>query len=252
MNIVGNKVVILSAASNPALQHIPLFDFGEVVVISSREECNNLSPDFNILLIIPPFDQNLIIEFWERKFLNIRWVHTLSAGVDFITKLIGDCLVNSEISLTNGRGAFSSSLAEYILASALYFNKQISTLQNNRQERKWDKFVMPTLKGKTMGFIGYGDIAKSAARIAKSFDMKIAVFRRDPSKFQGDTENLVDVISTDSDAIFSTADFVVCTLPATPETIKFCSHQFGLMKDSAVFISCGRLVIMLLLRNYLF
>ena len=31
---------------------------------------------------------------------------------------------------------------------------------DNRSDRKWDKFVMAELRGKTMGLVGYGDIAK--------------------------------------------------------------------------------------------
>ena len=42
---------------------------------------------------------------------------------------------------------------------------------------------MPVLKGKTMGFIGFGHIAQHTARLAKhGFGMKILAVRRDPSK----------------------------------------------------------------------
>ena len=45
------------------------------------------------------------------------------------------------------------SLAEYVMAAALHFNKQIPRCQKNREEKKWDKFVMDTLDGKTIGFL---------------------------------------------------------------------------------------------------
>lgn len=45
------------------------------------------------------------------------------------------------------------SLAEFAMAAALHFNKQIPRCQDNRRNRKWDKFVMDTLDGKTIGFL---------------------------------------------------------------------------------------------------
>ena len=96
--------------------------------------------------------------------------------------------------LQNGRGAFSESLAEYVMAAALHFNKQIPRCQANRKAQKWDKFVMEvsnphpiltlpspvrhpilsqTLDGKTIGFLGFGHIAQRTATVAKAaFNMK--------------------------------------------------------------------------------
>jgi phosphoglycerate dehydrogenase-like enzyme len=241
------KIAILSALDNPALAAIPrsssVVDF---VVVSDREGCLQLGEQ-NIrpaaLVIIPPFRQSLVDEVWDTAFGDVRWVHTFSAGVDFIADLTERRLLDRpDVLLTNGRGAFSSSLAEYIIASAMHFNKQICRLQKNRSEAKWEKFVMHTLKGKKMGFIGYGDIAKSAATIAKNaFGMDISVYRRNIAKFETEAgASIVDEICDTSEAVFSTSDFVVCTLPGTPATANFCSSQFALMKPNAVFISCGR------------
>lgn len=127
------------------------------------------------------------------------------------------------------------------MASALHFNKQVCRLQSNRAEAKWDRFTMATLKGKTMGFIGYGDIAKSAAAMAKgAFGMSVAVYRRNAAKFAQEEAGLVDAICDTSEAVFATSDFVVCTLPGTEATSNFCSAQFEIMKPHSVFISCGR------------
>jgi phosphoglycerate dehydrogenase-like enzyme len=237
-------IAVLSNPGNPALNFLPqITNLTFHIYDSNIDQCH--FKECSGLVIIPPFDIKTLETIWNEKCHNVKWVHTFSAGVDFISSFITNYLLNNNrILLTNGRGAFSSSLAEYIITSALYFNKQITKLQNNKLNKKWDKFTMSTLKGKTMGFIGYGDIAKSAAKIAKlSFDMKIAVYRKDPSKFTNEvnTSNIVDYIYTDSNDIFATSDFVVCTLPSTSETINFCSiNEFELMKSNSVFISCGR------------
>ena len=57
-------------------------------------------------------------------------------------------------SLTNRTVPWAQeSLAAYAMAAALHFNKQIPRCQQNRKNRKWDKFVMDTLDGKTIGFL---------------------------------------------------------------------------------------------------
>ena len=39
------------------------------------------------------------------------------------------------------------------MAAAMHFNKQIPRCQENRKKKQWDKFVMDTLDGKTIGFL---------------------------------------------------------------------------------------------------
>eukprot|EP00929_Paragymnodinium_shiwhaense_P064316 TRINITY_DN32209_c0_g1_i1.p1 TRINITY_DN32209_c0_g1~~TRINITY_DN32209_c0_g1_i1.p1 ORF type:complete len:227 (-),score=42.61 TRINITY_DN32209_c0_g1_i1:10-690(-) len=134
----------------------------------------------------------------------------------------------------------------------LYFNKQVPRLQRNGAERKWEKFVMGELAGATVGFVGFGDIAQSTARLCKAFGMRILALRnRRPGKGEprGDSSganNLADVVyySEDDPArleLWRQADFVVCSLPGGQGTLKFCGEaQFGAMKKTAVFISLGR------------
>ena len=173
---------------------------------------------------------------------NIQWVHSLFAGVDALSSFTASHLSPNNVTLTNGRGAFSSSLAEYVMAAALHFNKSIPRLQSNQKHKTWEKFVMPTLKGKTMGFVGYGHIGTTTARLAKQFGMTVMALRRDPSK-----ESLyADVVLGNKDKLklFQDSDFVVSVLPGTAETMDYCSQpEFKAMKSSGVFISVGRGVV---------
>ena len=98
---------------------------------------------------------------------DVKWCHSFFAGVDALKGFIQNRLIGTDIPLSNGRGAFSSSLAEYAMCAALHFNKQITRCEQNRREKKWDKFVMNVMAGKTMGFVGFGDIAQMTANVAK-------------------------------------------------------------------------------------
>ena len=60
----------------------------------------------------------------------------------------------------------------------LHFDKQMVRVQKNRADRKWDKFIMSELRGKTVGFVGFGSIAQATARLCQAFGMRILALRR--------------------------------------------------------------------------
>ncbi|KAF8822236.1 erythronate-4-phosphate dehydrogenase domain-containing protein [Cardiosporidium cionae] len=173
---------------------------------------------------------------------NLKWIHNWVVGVDPIASVIKNKLVGSDIALTNARGAFSASLAEWVLAVSLHFVKEIPRVMENTKRSNWDVFPMHQIKGKTMGFLGFGDIAKASARVAKVFGMKIIACRKCNKV---DHKDLVDDLYLFSDdgiaKVLAEADIVVSSLPATDETRNCLGYeQFSLMKSSAIFISIGR------------
>ena len=176
--------------------------------------------------------------------LGPKWVHSFSAGVDGLAPfLASDALAARPTPLSNGRGAFSSSLAEYVLAAALHFNKQLPRCARNRDAKRWDAFTMDVLAGKTMGFVGWGHIAKTSARLAEAFGMKTIACRRDLGKAAVDGEPAPGATFGVEDKleVFKRSDFVVCSLPGTQATRDFCGGpEFAAMKSSGVFISLGR------------
>mmetsp|Transcript_24385 Transcript_24385/g.66534 ORF Transcript_24385/g.66534 Transcript_24385/m.66534 type:complete len:340 (-) Transcript_24385:74-1093(-) len=177
---------------------------------------------------------------------KLKWVHSMAAGVDTVVPVMNGLPRGPETPLTNAKGAFSRSLAEYALGAMLHFNKQVPRLQQSRRDRRWEKFIMAELHGKTAGFVGFGDIAQATARLCKAFGMRVMALRnaRGPS---GD--ELADAVRYASDAdgaagkleVFQQSDFVVCTLPGGPDTKNACgSAEFAAMKPGGVFISMGR------------
>lgn len=93
----------------------------------------------------------------------LEWIHSITAGVDHI--LCPAITDNDEIVLTNAKGVFSNSLAEYAMTACSFFAKDIRRLRRQQQEKKWDKFPVQELKNKTIGIVGYG-IAQRNLRIS--------------------------------------------------------------------------------------
>lgn len=193
---------------------------------------------------VPPAPEARLKALYDRVANQVRWIHSLSAGVDGISDFISTRLATSPIPLTNGRGAFSSSLAEYAIAACLHFNKQFSRCERNRVSKQWDKFTMGTLRGKTLGFVGFGDIAKATAALAAPFGLRLIALRRSPGKTSaepGAPQLARTYGAKESAAFYRECDFIVCSLPLTEETQKSVGKAaFAAMKPSAVFVSLGR------------
>lgn len=156
---------------------------------------------------------------------------------------------NKTFMLSNGRSAFSESLGEFALAAMLHFNKQIPRLMVNKLEKRWDKFTMNTITGAKVGFVGFGEIGKTTAKMLQtSFNVEIQVLKRtkcEVNSFENlKIERVYGFKDENKDDIYSWADYIICSLPGTSETTKFIGKaQFKKMKTSAVFVSLGRGVV---------
>lgn len=173
---------------------------------------------------------------------NVKWVHSMAAGVDTLLPILNDIPGSLDVPLTNAKGAFSRSLAEYSLAAILHFNKQIPRLQANRTSKIYDRFIMNEIHEKTVGFIGFGSIAQTTARLCRGFGMRVLAYRN-----SGGTEGgLADEVFLASAPhgkreVFAKSDYVICSLPGGPRTLHACGRdEFSAMKKSGIFISIGR------------
>jgi phosphoglycerate dehydrogenase-like enzyme len=169
---------------------------------------------------------------------RLRWLHSVAAGVDH---LLFPELVASEVTLTNGRGAFKQALAEFALAAALHFAKDIPRLQRNQRQARWEPYDMEMLRGRTLGIVGYGEIGRATAALAKAFGMHVLALRRRPDKLEADV--LVDELMTRQQLaeLLARSDYVVISAPLTPETRGMIdARALAALRPSAVLINVGR------------
>jgi len=194
----------------------------------------DIDPSINVLLAsetVTP--ENL--GFLLRSTKNIEWIHSRWAGINH---LLCPELRESDIPLTNVRGASSHNLAEFCLFGCLYFEKMAPRMLDQKRRRHWEKFMVGEIRGKTLGVIGLGDIGRNCAEICKSNGMKIAALRR-----RAIFDPLIDFPfeSQDLAGLMSTSDYVVSALPLTPETHHFVNASaFSHARPHTVFINVGR------------
>ena len=211
----------------------------ELINAATSEELQAKTSSIDALVWVPGVAAAEVTQAFET--LQPRWVHSFPAGVDGLSGFLSsEALQARPVPVTNGKGAFSSSLAEYVIAAIMHFTKQIPRCIKNQEARRWDPFVMDVVQGKTVGFVGYGHIAQQTAVLCKALGMRVIACRR-----SGGGDDIVVPSQTYSPdqrlKLFEESDYVVCSLPGTAATQDFCgAAEFGAMKSTGVFVSLGR------------
>lgn len=205
--------------------------------IEELKSDGGLFTEGNVLLNINGTGQKLGPIVSEMPFLT--WFHSSHAGLD--QAVCPELIAIPDLVVTNAKGVFSWSLAEYVMGACLYFAKDISRLNKQSEAREWIKYDMIGLRGQTMGIVGYGDIGRATAKLAKAFDMNVLALRRNPDLSRGDP--LIDELFGMShlQEVMSRSDYLVCALPLTEATRNiFSAEVFAHAKPGQVFINIGR------------
>ena len=167
-----------------------------------------------------------------------RWIHSRAAGLD---SLLFPALASSDILLTNGRGVFSLSLAEFVIAALFYFARDFPRLLRNQRRGAWEVFEPLDLAGRTLGIVGYGDIGRAVAERAHRLGMQVLALRRRPTLSSSDPWVRETLPPGELLALMRRADDVVVATPLTAETRGLVGEAaIGAMKPGAVLVNVGR------------
>jgi phosphoglycerate dehydrogenase-like enzyme len=232
--------ISLLVISNPASNNLRLLEqLSEPVNImagNDPEFIDRHAPGADVILTSWA-DRSLL----ERAFAQaarVKWVHALSAGID---KVLFPELVESGVPLTNGRGVFKDGLAEFALAAILFFAKDLRRLVRNQEAGRWEQFDVPFVRGQTLGIVGYGEIGRESARLARAIGMKVVATRRRTSLSDADPA-LDRVYALEQlKEMLAVSDYVLVSTPLTAETQGLIgAAELGAMKESGVIINVGR------------
>jgi len=168
---------------------------------------------------------------------RLQWIHTYSAGVE---KLLSNVTFSqSDILLTNSRGIHGIPMAEHVLGTMLASGRCLIEAWENQKAHTWKRLTEPDeLFGKTAAIIGLGSIGREIAKHLKNMGMRVVAVKQTTS-----TEPFVDQLFTIDHlpAALSCANYIIVTLPLTPQTKKlFNSKTFDMMKENAFFINVSR------------
>ena len=190
-----------------------------------RESITQSIADADVILVGPRFASSVLDILPDAK--NVRWIHTLAAGVD---QLPFDLLRPLDVVVTNSRGLYADALAEFVIGAMLFFAKDLRRAVRNHDAKRWEPYTVTRLEGQTAGVVGYGGIGQAVARRAQALGMNVIATRR--QRELGDPS--IDDLIADS-------DYVVLSTPLTPSTYRLMNaDRIAAMKASAVLINVSR------------
>lgn len=137
----------------------------------------------------------------------------------------------SEVLICKNPGAFADSVSEHVFALLLPVIKKINYHNQRTHKRIFRKEPEDSLKGKTLGILGYGGVGSRIASFAKLFGMNVIAYTRS----QRDDPN-VDQYAISIAKLISQCDILLITIPLTLKTK-------GLINSDALSMFKGNIII---------
>jgi phosphoglycerate dehydrogenase-like enzyme len=186
----------------------------------------------------------------------LSWVQFSYAGVEFA---IGHPLLDREgFRATSLSGAASPKIAEYALMALLALAHKLPMMVRYQDKNiwppdRWTRFESAELRGRTVGLLGYGSIARELARLLQPFGVKILATKHDLTDLNqdgyyaegtGDPEGSYFTRLYPPQALHSMlklSDFMVVCLPLTDKTRNVVGEkELSAMKKTAYLVALGR------------
>ncbi|MBE6969303.1 MAG: D-2-hydroxyacid dehydrogenase [Ruminococcaceae bacterium] len=142
--------------------------------------------------------------------------------------------------LLNSTGAYSQAVAEHGLACTLTLLKKLHLYRDAQRQKNWTDFgTVSSLADATVLVVGLGDIGGYYAALVKALGAYVIGVKRRPSAKPDGVDELYTMEALDE--LLPRADVIFSVLPGTDATFHmYTAERFERMKNTAVFINCGR------------
>jgi phosphoglycerate dehydrogenase-like enzyme len=221
------KIVVDLVAHGPALTALQKRSDVQIEWIARPEErARELDPEVirgadALFCMFPPTNHQVM--------RNLKWIQIASTGY---TQLFGLDLPDRGVKATNARGCFDVPIAEWNIAMMVNLARNCPQMHRNQQSHTWDRSAIfqNEIRGRTVGFWGYGGLARETARLAKHLGMTVHVLTRQGVKPRKDTYTVAGTgdpdgilpdrqfIAGEEQAFLQTLDFLIVALPLTKST----------------------------------
>ena len=170
---------------------------------------------------------------------NLRFIGLTATGTDNIDL---DSAKRQGIAVSNIRAYCTQSVVEHVFGVLLTLSHNLSRYHASVRAGDWQRsddfcpLLHPVreLSAMTLGIIGYGDLGRGVARIAREFGMRVLVSARAGS-------NVVDEGRVSFEQLLAESDAISLHCPLNDATRNlFDAHAFRRMKQDAVLINTAR------------
>jgi phosphoglycerate dehydrogenase-like enzyme len=152
-------------------------------------------------------------------------------------------LIQHPVQVTNFRGIFNEHIAAHIMAFVLAFARGLHVYIPRQLRHEWKPAPldegMVYLPESTALIVGVGGIGAETARMCVAFGLRVIGL---DARRSDQPEGVAEMHTPERlDELLPRADFVILTVPHTPETEGLMNaERFGRMKPTAFFINIGR------------
>ncbi|MBC7320486.1 hypothetical protein H5T89_07550, partial [bacterium] len=219
----------------------------EVEVISNTELRDNPEKIKEIDIIVGGINRSLL-----EKARNLKLIHTLGHGIDFILKDgILEEIIRRKILVAKANPA-SINISEFVIMCMIALSRRTFLMHEAlafhgswSQERKKDRMkgsLGGELFNSTLGLIGFGAIGQEVYKRAKVFGMHINVCVLHPERLSKEQYDLELICGVDEiDKVLSKSRYVVLSLPLTPKSYHLINEErFNAMQDGSYLINISR------------
>lgn len=187
---------------------------------------------------------------------RLRWIQAASAGLDHV--MDAPIVQAEDVEITSTSGIHATQMAEHTLGMMLAMEYRLPKMLEFQKKAEWpenryDYFAPLSLRGQTLGIVGYGSIGRELARLADALGMVVVASKRNIKQIAdsgyneaglGDPEGEIPTRIYPAEALasmVSVCDYVVVTLPRTETTYHLINADIlNAMKKTAVLINVGR------------
>lgn len=174
----------------------------------------------------------------ERKYQlmpNLKAVAKFGVGVDNID---GELARKYGVKALNAPGQNSNAVAELTVAFMIDILRQVFPLQRDLENGLWTRFMGREVKGKTVGLLGFGAIARLVAKKLQTWDVNVIAYDLFPNEEEA---KKLGVRMTTQEEVITASDIVSIHIPATPETYHlFNKEKIAKMKEGAYLLNLAR------------
>lgn len=186
---------------------------------------------------------------------GLKWIQLFSAGADH---MMDGLVAKMPIQITTTSGVHAVSIAEFIMTMILMHAHRFNVTSRAQFRHQWLNSAgfmgtADSIRGKTIGIIGYGSIGRETARIARSMGLEVIALKRNPAERidpgwspsgigdpHGEIPSMIAGPEDRTD-VLKRSDYVALTLPLTAATRRFIGvAELAAMKETAFIVNIGR------------
>ena len=169
------------------------------------------------------------------EFPNLKAMLTRQAGVDgFIKHPKLPDVPLSKLEPEDG----DPMMTEYVVMHVLRLHRNMPTYRERQARKEWRQVQQKRPEDRTVGFLGYGVMARKPARILRDMQFDVVAWTRTPKP---DAEVTIFAGVDRFHTILERSDIVVCLLPLTGETRGILNAEaFAKMPEGGIVINIGR------------